>query len=349
MKRHVQETGVRKWSGNDLLELQSEPLKVADSFLAQYGNCIITGCVTSVSSVSEGLVSIGGKVMTFSGVSTIEVFPVYLVATTTHSQREYGDNAVKDITIEYTATIQTSQPITGTEYIKIEATGGVRFFDLIESSSFDKLQAAITALQILIASMNTEIPTLSAVPTADTLTYTVGNKTKSFAIGQQCRVVVDSGITFYQLTNISLENKAAWKVIANKTSQLDNDDHVVKDAYYVHTENNYSTQEKQKVTDSLRLKEYQDVSNLSALPSNVYNLRFEYTSSDILPIAFASIENVPEMQEFYLSVQNSTTADITQPIPNALGWQSEDETRDLPAGRITGFSLKKEHGIIVVR
>lgn len=44
MKRHVQEPGVRKWSGNDLLELQGEGLTIADGFFSQYGNCVICGC-----------------------------------------------------------------------------------------------------------------------------------------------------------------------------------------------------------------------------------------------------------------------------------------------------------------
>ena len=132
-------------------------------------------------------------------------------------------------------------------------------------------------------------------------------------------------------------------------SQLQNDDHTVKDAAYVHTDNNYSNEEKTKVSDSLRLKEYVDVESLAALPSSPYNLRFKYTSKSPQAINFADIASVPEMQEFYLSIKNNTGSTINQPIPNGSGWQSEETSVELPAGKATGVSLKKEHGIIVVR
>ena len=37
MKRHVQFPGIRKWSGDDLMELQGEGLSIADRFFSQYG------------------------------------------------------------------------------------------------------------------------------------------------------------------------------------------------------------------------------------------------------------------------------------------------------------------------
>ena len=137
--------------------------------------------------------------------------------------------------------------------------------------------------------------------------------------------------------------------IPTKLSQLQNDDHTVKDADYVHTDNNYSDEEKTKVSDSLRLKEYVDVESLEALPSSPYNLRFTYSSTSVQAINFANIGSVPEMQEFYLSIKNNTGSTINQPIPNGSGWQSEETSVELPAGKATGVSLKKEHGIIVVR
>lgn len=79
MKRHVQFPGIRKWSGDDLMELQGEGLSIADRFFSQYGNCVICGCSVSEGEISAGLVAIGGIVMPFEGVSGIEVFPVYLV------------------------------------------------------------------------------------------------------------------------------------------------------------------------------------------------------------------------------------------------------------------------------
>jgi len=137
--------------------------------------------------------------------------------------------------------------------------------------------------------------------------------------------------------------------IPTKLSQLQNDDHTVKDAAYVHTDNNYSNEEKQKVTDSLRLKEYIDVSNIGQLPSSPYNLRFAYAANNPAAINFADINSVPEMQEFYLSIKNNTGSTITQPIPNGSGWQSDEASIEIEAGKTAGVSIKKEHGIMVVR
>ena len=139
------------------------------------------------------------------------------------------------------------------------------------------------------------------------------------------------------------------QAIPTRLSQLQNDDHTVKDAAYVHTDNNYSNKEKTKVSDSLRLKEFVDVKSLTVLPSSPYNLRFKYTSKSPQAINFADIASVPEMQEFYLSILNSSGSDFDQPVPNGFSWQSEESSVTLPNGKPTGVSLKKEHGIIVVR
>ena len=110
-----------------------------------------------------------------------------------------------------------------------------------------------------------------------------------------------------------------------------------------------SKTDKQKVDDSLRLKEYADVSSLESLPASPYNLRFVYTNNSPQAINFANIASVPEMQEFYLSILNSSGSDFNQPIPNGSGWQSEESSVTLPSGRPIGISIKKEHGVMVVR
>ena len=110
-----------------------------------------------------------------------------------------------------------------------------------------------------------------------------------------------------------------------------------------------SKTDKQKVDDSLRLKEYVDVESLEVLPASPYNLRFVYTNNSPQAINFANIASVPEMQEFYLSILNSSGSDFNQPIPNGSGWQSEESSVTLPSGRPIGISIKKEHGVMVVR
>jgi hypothetical protein len=61
------------------------------------------------------------------------------------------------------------------------------------------------------------VPTLNAEPTSSTTTYTKSGQTKSFEIGQFCRVAdanEDSGYKFYQLkdlTTVSDVTTAAWE------------------------------------------------------------------------------------------------------------------------------------------
>lgn len=59
-----------------------------------------------------------------------------------------------------------------------------------------------------------ETPDLPSTPGEDTLTYQSGEATRKFAIGQQCRVyeTKEKDYVFYQLYNITEENKADWRV-----------------------------------------------------------------------------------------------------------------------------------------
>ena len=131
MKRHLQEPGVRKWSGNDLLELQGEGLTVMDSFFSQYGNCAVCGCNVSADTITAGLVSIDGKVMPFDGTTGIEVFPVYLIAEVEHVQRDYADDVVRDIALRYSAKMVQEKP--AVSCIEIQENSVPMFFDGMQS------------------------------------------------------------------------------------------------------------------------------------------------------------------------------------------------------------------------
>lgn len=49
-------------------------------------------------------------------------------------------------------------------------------------------------------------------------------------------------------TDLTITNKKVNVTVPTKTSQLTNDDNVVKDASYVHTDNNYTSTEKSKLS-----------------------------------------------------------------------------------------------------
>lgn len=128
MKRHVQEPGIRKWSGNDLLDLQGEPLKILDAFFSQWGDCVICGCETTKDTLAAGLVSIDG--LTLPVLPTeVKVWPIYLIAAEEHVQREYADDVVRDIAVNRYADVVYTKPDTGVAFIEIAEEGPKGFFE----------------------------------------------------------------------------------------------------------------------------------------------------------------------------------------------------------------------------
>ncbi len=142
MKEHVQKPGVRKWAGEDLLELQGESLTAIQALVEPYAPCIIQGCeVTGTAgnySVSAGIVALRGsdvegndvvKIVRFDGY-TGAVLPIYLCIKVTPYMRVYADEENKPIAYEYTAEAFTNEPA-DIPYLKIDASGGSRLVDTI--------------------------------------------------------------------------------------------------------------------------------------------------------------------------------------------------------------------------
>lgn len=143
MKEHVQKTGVRKYAGDDLIELQSEPLKAIQKFFEEYGMCIIQGCTVTPSgnlyNITPGVVALSGtdadgnntfKIVQFAGAENVSL-PVYLILTHTVSTREYGDGKVKPIAYSYVASPTVIRPEEGVPFLEITESGGRRFVDAI--------------------------------------------------------------------------------------------------------------------------------------------------------------------------------------------------------------------------
>ena len=152
MKRHVQYTGVRRWAGDDLMELQSEALKVLDAFFAQYGNIIISGCEIEGNTVKPGIVGLRGldsanneifKVVPFAGRNQGNTFPVYLKLDCKTVQREYGDGKVKPIAYDYFAAISNTVP-EGKNYIIIDRAESKRFIPQAVKDVVDSIDSLLT-------------------------------------------------------------------------------------------------------------------------------------------------------------------------------------------------------------
>ncbi|KAA6336883.1 hypothetical protein EZS27_014994 [termite gut metagenome] len=142
-KRQVQKLGVKKWSGEDLLTLQAEPLRVLDGFFAQFGSLILSGCEVVGNDIAPGIVGLYGQdadgnpaymAVPFDGRTGSDVFPVYLTLAHTTETREYGDNEVKPVAYDYFAQATTALP-QGINFIAITATGGKRFTDILLSET----------------------------------------------------------------------------------------------------------------------------------------------------------------------------------------------------------------------
>ena len=77
--------------------------------------------------------------------------------------------------------------------------------------------------------------------------YTTTEKNKLSGIASNAQVNVLEGVQVNG-TDLTITNKKVNVSVPTKTSQLTNDDNVVKDASYVHTDNNYTTTEKNKLS-----------------------------------------------------------------------------------------------------
>lgn len=146
MKRHVQVAGVRYWSGDDLVELQSESLNVVEGFFSQFDNMIISGCkVVNGDTLKKGLVALNGldpdnnpvyKVAPVEAATGL-TFPVYLTLKCEVIEREYGDGNMKPVKEVYIAELSTVKPGAGVSYLTIyeNNSDNKRFADNIRPGS----------------------------------------------------------------------------------------------------------------------------------------------------------------------------------------------------------------------
>ncbi|MCM1042584.1 MAG: hypothetical protein NC396_09210 [Bacteroides sp.] len=128
MKEHTQTTGIRKWAGDDLVELQKEPLDALQALVEPYAPCIIQGCVPTPNkegmkyTVSPGFVALKGKWLTeekeeqtgvkivrFAG-KTDATLPLYLGLACKTENRAYADGGNKPIKYQYEAAELNEDP-----------------------------------------------------------------------------------------------------------------------------------------------------------------------------------------------------------------------------------------------
>lgn len=223
MKRHVQEPGVRKWSGNDLLDLQGEGLAIADSFFSQYGDCVICGCQVTDNSIAAGLVSIGGMVLPLAAVDAVEVFPVYLVKAEEHIQREYADDVVRDIAVKHYAKPVQAKP-EGGGYIEVTGEGTATFFDKLQATWLADILKKLTELKGTDKDLAEAIALLKETSTTDGkriaalekqmpsfLDHTPTITDDGYPIGKEVWTVDASGNKTFWKCHDNAEGAAIWR------------------------------------------------------------------------------------------------------------------------------------------
>ena len=162
MKRHIQTTGVRKFFGRDLIELQAESLSILDAFLGYAGACIVKGCEVTKNAdntfdVSAGLIALeatdhgrrgdeSGRrimVMPFDGIQNTAM-PLYLTATEEVITRQYKDGKIKPVAYNYKAQASAVQPAAGTACLQITEASRPIWLDVVQ----DALHRLVTEAQI---------------------------------------------------------------------------------------------------------------------------------------------------------------------------------------------------------
>lgn len=200
MKRQVQETGVRKWSGNDLLDLQNEPLRVLDDYFGQWGDCVICGCDVSGNTIGAGLVSIGGLTLPLAE-TEVATWPAYLVADVEHVQREYADDVVRDIALRCFAKAVYTEPEEGTAFVEVTSDGAVHFSDRMKASWLTELKNCVATLQGTDRTHTQQIADL--VQQALALTQATGQHGSQISALQLADTVLAQSID-----NLAAENRA---------------------------------------------------------------------------------------------------------------------------------------------
>ena len=181
-----------------------------------------------------------------------------------------------------------------------------------------------------------ETPDLPSTPGEDTLTYQSGEATRKFAIGQQCRVyeTKEKDYVFYQLYNITEENKADWRVAGSGGTSA-----FQEKAIITLTSNqglNDADLNGKKVTVSYSGQQSELVWNGEALEIAI-PMQVEYTVSPEAASGYAS----PEEQQYVAVGGNERQINLVYSAEKVTVNVSTDDSADCSGRTVT---IKKTSG-----
>jgi len=115
MERQVQQTGVRKWYGEDWIKMQDEIFKsIEQGVLANLPNCILVGCqvqlnfINGIYTLQEGYALIDGKICYVPQTVNVPATVYLTQKVETIATRAYADQVVKPIQELYTVEVNTA-------------------------------------------------------------------------------------------------------------------------------------------------------------------------------------------------------------------------------------------------
>lgn len=83
---------------------------------------------------------------------------------------------------------------------------------------------------------------------------------------------------------------------------------------------------------------------LTNLPIENYSIKVTLSAASALSFASTPAEG----WECMIDIKNTGSSDITQALPNATGWQCDEESITIAAGKIASISVRYVHGVYVV-
>ena len=105
-----------------------------------------------------------------------------------------------------------------------------------------------------------------------------------------------------------------------------------------------SAEDKKRLDNTLVFKNVTTATTLTGLSIANYSIKVTLSAASALSFASTPYEG----WECMIDIKNSSSSDITQALPNATGWQCEDTSMTIAAGKIASISVRYVHGTYVV-
>lgn len=105
-----------------------------------------------------------------------------------------------------------------------------------------------------------------------------------------------------------------------------------------------SAEDKQRVDDAVVFKDVTVAATLTGLSIANYSIKVSLSSASALSFASTPYEG----WECMIDIKNTGSSDITQALPNATGWQCDETSMTIAAGKIASISVRYVHGTYVV-